>query len=288
MREHHKPTTNPFLKWAGGKRKQVSYLARKLPAGDRLVEPFVGAGALFMGTDYESYLLADSNKDLINLYHTIKYYGPGFISHAAALFSPSENNRERYYYHRDRFNRITEPTERAALFLYLNRHGYNGLCRYNLKGEFNVPFGAYKQPYYPMNELISFYRKTREKDVTFACQDYQTTFNQVRDGDVIYCDPPYIKLSNTADFTAYTGRPFAMTEHITLHALCVQEAADGRPVVLNNHSHPVLNKKYRLSKASLAFKRRGRSINSNTGKRKGVVEVTASWNFWQAERRAAA
>ena len=286
--KQQRTTSAPFLKWAGGKRKQVEYLARKLPAGERLVEPFAGAGAVFMGTEYDRYLLADTNTDLIDLYHALLDDGQHFVRYAQGLFVPANNTEARYYELREQFNHTPPGAVRAALFLYLNRHGYNGLCRYNSAGGFNVPFGAYQQPYFPAHELRGFYVKMRTRDVTIALQDFRASFAQLQAGDVVYCDPPYIPLSKTASFTAYNGQSFDMDDHIDLHTLAIQAAADGRPVVLNNHSHPALNRLYRQSLASLAFKRRSRAINAKTSARKGVVEVTAYWNFGAIETRMAA
>lgn len=286
------PTPQPFLKWAGGKRRQVDYLARKLPAGRRLVEPFVGAGAVFLGTDYDSYLLADSNPDLIELYRCLVDDGQDFVRYVQALFTPGNNTEASYYQLRDQFNNTPPGAVRSALFLYLNRHGYNGLCRYNAAGGFNVPFGSYRQPYFPASELMAFSSKLRTRHVTIACQDFRTTFAQLQALDVVYCDPPYIKLSQTAQFTAYDGTPFGMAEHRDLLDLAMEAAICGNPVVLNNHSHPILNRAYREAGAALAFKRHGRSISALGSGRRGVVELTASWNFGQPElepmqRRAA-
>lgn len=285
-----KPTTaGPFLKWAGGKRKQVSYLSRKLPAGQRLVEPFVGAGAVFMGTDYDAYLLADTNQDLIDLYHILISDGQNFVRYARHFFNAHNSTEARYYQLREQFNEMTQGTPyRAALFLYLNRHGYNGLCRYNSAGGFNVPFGAYRKPYFPDAELIAFRVKVLQRDVRIVCQDFRTTFAQLQGGDVVYCDPPYIPISQTAHFTGYTGKGFGETDQRELAQLAREAAAADIPIVINNHSHPVMNRLYRQAGAAMSYKRQGRSINSDSARRGGVVESTASWNIGPITNRKAA
>ena len=147
----------PFLKWAGGKQRLVARIAAWLPADrQRLIEPFVGSGALFLGTDFAGYLLADSNGDLINLYRRLQGDGDAFIAASRPLFSAVTNDAERYYALRAEFNASVDPRRRALLFLYLNRHGYNGLSRYNSRGQFNVPFGRYKRPYFPAAQMTFF------------------------------------------------------------------------------------------------------------------------------------
>lgn len=126
-----------ILKWAGNKTDVMPELKKHLPAGSRLVEPFAGSCAVMMATDYPHYLVADINADLINLYQKVAQHTEELIACALVFFS-EDNNAESYYQHRLRFNTDTTLTalERAALFLYLNRHCYRGLCRYNLSGQF--------------------------------------------------------------------------------------------------------------------------------------------------------
>lgn len=102
-----------------------------------------------------------------------------------------------------------EPLRRAVLFLYLNRHGYNGLCRYNLRGEFNVPFGRYKKPYFPEAELYHFAEKAQHAE--FHCESYEECMKRADNRSVVYCDPPYAPLSSTANFTAYHTNSFSQS-----------------------------------------------------------------------------
>lgn len=145
-----------FLKWAGGKYSLIESITQYLPTGKVLVEPFVGAGSVFLNTDYDAYLLADINPDLIALYNLLKSEPDTFIRIANSLFCEQNNQRERYFQLRDEFNQTTDTEWRSALFLYLNRHGYNGLCRYNRKGGFNVPFGRYKKTLFPGKGIVVF------------------------------------------------------------------------------------------------------------------------------------
>lgn len=136
-----------FLKWAGGKYPLLDEIKKHLPQGDCLIEPFVGAGSVFLNTDYSRYILADINSDLISLYNIVKTQTDDYVRQAREYFTPEMNQADVYYHLRDEFNQSQDPFRRALLFLYLNRHGYNGLCRYNLRGEFNVPFGRYRKPF---------------------------------------------------------------------------------------------------------------------------------------------
>lgn len=178
----------PFLKWAGNKYKIVDKIKALLPPGERLVEPFVGSGALFLNSDYPCYLLTDANADLITLYQHLQTEGEAFINYCRPLFSPENNDKARYYALRDEFNRTTNSRRKSAIFLYMNKHGYNGLCRYNMQGGFNVPFGRYKRPYFPEAEMRHF--ALQAQHATFQQANFATTMANCQPGDVIYCDPP--------------------------------------------------------------------------------------------------
>lgn len=143
-----------ILKWAGNKTAIMAELKKHLPAGPRLVEPFAGSCAVMMATDYPYYLVADINPDLISLYNAIKSGPELLISIGKDLFAKNKS-AEDYYDIRKEFNHGRDwPVDcRAAMFIYLNRHCYRGLCRYNLSGHFNVPYGNYKNPYFPENEI---------------------------------------------------------------------------------------------------------------------------------------
>lgn len=151
-----------FLKWAGGKYGLVEDIQRHLPQANTLVEPFVGAGSVFLNTDYDDYLLADINPDLINLYNLLKTNPQPYIEEVRRLFTSEYNQKQAYLDVRRQFNESKDIQFRSIAFLYMNRFGFNGLCRYNKKGGFNVPFGSYKKPYFPEAEL-EFFLKSRRK-----------------------------------------------------------------------------------------------------------------------------
>lgn len=267
------------LKYAGGKFEQVELIAKHLPKGKRLIEPFVGGGSVFLNTDYPAYLLADSNQDLINLFLVLQRDGDDFTDYAESYFSRMSNSEERYYQWRELFNEDSTGSDdvlKAALFLYLNRHGYNGLTRYNADGDFNVPFGRYKQVYFPREELLAFHRKANERAVEFYCVDFLDVMDEAKDCDAVYCDPPYIPLTESASFTAYSGKPFGWLEHVRLaEAARIVSRERGATVLINNHATSEVNRLYRETGAKLYFATVKRSISCKAHHRQGVREVLA-------------
>lgn len=264
-----------FLKWAGGKFKLVDELSNYLPTGERLVEPFVGAGSVFLNTDYPSYLLCDINHDLINLYNIVKERPLEYIAAAKKLFVDEMNQKEAYYRVRVDFNKSSDPFLRSVYFLYLNRHGFNGLCRYNRKGGFNVPFGSYKKPYFPEKEILAFSKKAQRAE--FKCIGYEKAFEEIRTGDVIYCDPPYAPLSTTASFTTYVGAGFSLDDQALLARYSRHMALEQRiPVVISNHDIPLTRELYRG--AHLAKIQVQRNISQNGSGRNKVDELIALYD----------
>ncbi|WP_434927409.1 Dam family site-specific DNA-(adenine-N6)-methyltransferase [Shewanella sp. HL-SH8] len=264
-----------FLKWAGGKFKLVDELSKHLPKGQRLVEPFVGAGSVFLNTHYDDYLLCDINQDLINLYEIVKQKPDAYIKATKALFVAEMNNKEAYYQIRTDFNLSRDPFTRSVYFLYLNRFGFNGLCRYNRKGGFNVPFGSYKKPYFPEAEIRHFSAKA--KNATFKCIGYEGAFALAKEGDVIYCDPPYAPLSTTASFTTYAGPGFSLDDQALL-ARHSRHTAHKRniPVLISNHDIALTRELYRGAKlATISVQR---NISQKGASRIKVDEIMALYD----------
>lgn len=214
-------TQSTILRWAGSKSRMMAELKKHLPVGKRLIEPFAGSCSVMMNTDYEQYLIADVNPDLINMYQVIQENTEFFIEELKSVFE-SNTDDVSYYKVRNKFN-----LERGCLFtsavyfLYLNRHCFNGLCRYNKKGEFNTPYGKLKNPYFPEVEIRAFAEKA--KSATFICASFEETLQMAKSGDVVYCDPPYLPASvssvgsnHSQEFTAYTKDGFDYDQHSQL------------------------------------------------------------------------
>ncbi|ELD3479381.1 Dam family site-specific DNA-(adenine-N6)-methyltransferase [Enterobacter hormaechei] len=210
------------IKWAGGKTRVMPQLLKHLPKADCLIEPFVGSGTVFMNTDYRRYVLCDSNIALINFFRQLTGRKEDAIAACRWAFKGG-NSAEEYYRRRTEFNSLARQADSdpdaamlyAAYFLYLNRHGYNGLYRVNQKGELNVPFGKYAEPYFPEAEMRLFAEKASDTKAVFIHSDFRQSIPDVMQfahDAVIYCDPP--------NFTAY-GKPFTLDDHRALVAALV-------------------------------------------------------------------
>ncbi|MFC6949487.1 DNA adenine methylase [Paraburkholderia dipogonis] len=214
MRNHPVPqaakATRPFLKWVGGKSRLLSNIIPELPAGQRLIEPFVGGGAVFLNTEgFEQYFLGDSNKHLVELYRVVAEQPQEFIAVALEFFDEQYRSRERYVDVRRAFNSEGDVLTRAAQFLYLNKFGFNGLCRYNRSGQFNVPYGnPVRVPGLPEEEILSFARKAQR--ATFVHGDFADLVRSAQPGDVVYCDPPYLDRDDSPSFRGYGAAGFGM------------------------------------------------------------------------------
>jgi DNA adenine methylase len=261
-----------FLKWAGGKYSLIEDINAKLPEAKKLIEPFVGAGSVFLNTNYSQYLLNDINPDLINLYNIVKQQSSDYIADSSKLFTPDYNEEKRYYLMREKFNESEDIYERAVYFLYLNRHGYNGLCRYNNSGKFNVPFGRYKAPYFPEKELLYFAEKSQR--ATFTCDSFEKVFSRARKGSVIYCDPPYAPISKTAMFNSYAAGGFTLDNQIKLASLARRAGHTRKiPVLVSNHDTEFTRDIYEGAK--LTQLQVSRFISQNGSTRLKVAELLA-------------
>ena len=267
-----------FLKWAGGKYALVEKIQARLPQAEILVEPFVGAGSVFLNTDYPRYLLNDINPDLINLYKILQNHPDDYVEQSESLFTAKNNDPLRYYELRKEFNQSQDIFQRAVIFLYLNRFGYNGLCRYNLSGIFNVPFGRYKAPYFPRKELYYFAEKAER--ATFMCEPYENIFHLASKNSVIYCDPPYAPISKTANFSNYSKNGFNLEEQTQLAEIAYKTASQKEiPVLISNHDTPFTRKIYKQAKLSKL--QVNRFISQSGGTRNKVSELLALYGVSQ-------
>ncbi|MBV7331134.1 Dam family site-specific DNA-(adenine-N6)-methyltransferase [Chloroflexi bacterium TSY] len=261
----------PFLKWAGNKYQIVERIRDVLPTGRRLVEPFVGSGAVFLNTDYPDYLLTDANGDLINLYLQLQAEKKDFVDYCRQFFVPDHNQKDAFYHFRTEFNMTEDIRYKSALFVYLNKHCFNGLCRYNSKGQFNVPFGRYKKPYFPAAEMLAFCEKAQS--ATFHQANFVATMDSTSEGDVVYCDPPYVPLSETANFTGYSADLFGVAEQTLLARKAEEVSRRGVPVIISNHDTEFTRREY--AEAEIQAFDVQRYISSNGSNRGKAGEVLA-------------
>lgn len=268
----------PVVKWAGGKRQLLGELAERCPEDfDTYFEPFFGGGALYLylwrtGAVRERAFLNDANPELINLYRMVRDRGeeladavrqPGFV-----------NTREAYLACRTRFNVIRGTdacVERAALFLYLNHHGYNGLWRVNRKGEYNIPFGRYVQPPRFGDEGALKALAEALEPAVLSEGDFADVLPEVSRGDFVYLDPPYFPVSETANFTSYTARSFGMAEQERLFAMFREADRRGAMVMLSNSVAPEILEMY--AEFSVERVRVRRYINAKVSGRSGAEEI---------------
>lgn len=272
----------PLIKWAGGKRQILPQLVSLMPERwNRYYEPFAGGLALLvelhnMGR-LGSAVISETNPELYNLYRTVRDE-PVVLSETIERMD-FRNEGTFYYNMRDRFNTLIglegNEMERAAIFLYLNRHGFNGLWRVNRKGKFNVPFGSYLNPQLPeMEEILNF--STLLKRVEILNEDFQVAVEDAREGDFVYFDPPYVPVSRTSSFTDYTAEGFEISDQERLFETCQNLNRKGISFLMSNSSSEKISELfggYNIIKVEAR-----RSINSNSSKRNGHTEFIVSNN----------
>ncbi|EZG29975.1 Dam family site-specific DNA-(adenine-N6)-methyltransferase [Escherichia coli] len=262
-----KPATEferSIFKWAGGKFGVLEQIFRYLPEGKRLIEPFVGGGAVFMNAGYQENLLNDVNADLINFYKTLQREAHSLITLAHRFFQ-DYNTQGGYLAVRNAFNKqVYDDLHRAAAFLFLNRHCFNGLTRYNQAGEFNVGYGKYKTPYFPLQEMEAFLGAEGRSE--FVCGDFAAVIEAAGEGDVIFCDPPYEPLPNTEGFTNYSGHDFKFEEQKRLVSLLTDAHRRGAKVLITNSGAPNIRELYQDSgfRVEPLFARRSVSCKGDT------------------------
>lgn len=263
----------PIVKWAGGKSRLLSQLVPLLPPGVELmrhVEPFVGGAAMFFALSPGRALLCDINPALVNAYQCVRDQVADVIGELERL--SREHDARAYYRVRERYNRArkVEPTERAAMFIYLNKTCFNGLHRVNQKGEFNVPMGRYKDPRILHAEALRAASR-RLQDATVRCAGFETLLTHARPGDFVYFDPPYEPVSDTASFTSYAQDGFGREDQLRLRDVYAALDRRGCKLMLSNSDVAFIRDLYRgfqLDTVSAA-----RAINCNAKKRGPVQEL---------------
>lgn len=258
-------------KWPGGKFTLLPRLFRTIPkSGSLLVEPFVGSAVFSINTDYDRYVLADLNHDVINFYKDIVQNKDKLLSTMLLLFN-NHNNKPDYYELRRVFNSSSPSIEKSAIFGYLNRHGFKGLVRYSKKSGFNVPYYSYKKPYFPELEIESF--STKFKDAKIVQGGFTKVMSEnLEAGSVCYCDPPYLPLSKTASFVNYTAEGFTPKDHVLLHQASIVGVGKGSDVFISNHDVPLLDSIYKDYDLIKRFRVK-RSISAKAIKHKKAPEA---------------
>jgi DNA adenine methylase len=266
---------SPFLKWVGGKGKLLSQLVPLLPSGVermRHVEPFAGGAAMFFARTPERAVLCDFNRSLVDTYLAVRDELEAVIGELETL--SMSHAAGSYYGVRERYNAVGKRqsrSERAAMFIYLNKTCFNGLHRVNRRGEFNVPEGRYKNPRI-LDEptLRAASRALARADIRQA--SFEDMLGYVRPGDFVYLDPPYEPVSETASFTAYAaGDGFSRGDQTRLRDVVVELDRRGAKVMLSNSDVPFIRELYAQFRIDLVAA--PRAINCDARGRGLVSEV---------------
>ena len=265
----------PFVKWVGGKRQLLASIAEHLPKNIKkynYIEPFVGGGAVFFHLQPQRAIINDSNTELINVYQVIK-------NQPAELVADLKKhvNEPDYFYEiraldrNESFKQLT-PVQRASRVIYLNKTCYNGLYRVNNAGEFNVPFGKYKNPNI-VNEptIIAVSRYLNSGSITILNEDYGEVLNQADKNSFVYLDPPYHPISESSNFTGYVQGGWNMYDQIRLREACDVLHSKGIKFLLSNSSAPFIKEQYQNYKIIVV--KANRAVNSNGAERGEIDEV---------------
>lgn len=269
------PFVLPILKWVGGKRQLAEVITPMIRKSSTYYEPFVGGGAILFHTQPKKAIINDSNAQLMNVYAVIKTKPEDLIH---KLTEHKEKNCEKYFYEVraldrdvDVFQNLTE-VEKAARMIYLNKTCYNGLFRVNSAGEFNAPWGKYKNPNITnettINALHQYFNRT---NIKMICGDYKEALKGIRKGAFVYFDPPYMPISSSSSFTGYTANGFGEKEQIELKKQCDLLNKRGIKFLLSNSSCEFIENLYQdyiVEKVSAK-----RAINVKPDKRGAIDEV---------------
>lgn len=294
----------PFLKWVGGKRQLLPVLRRYYPpAHGAYFEPFVGSGAVFFDLlaqgrlDGRPVTLSDDNADLIGCYARVADALPAVITVLEELAAGHARDGRAHYLHvRDTlFNpqraawraaggdAATYGPGLAAMLIYLNRTGYNGLFRLNSTGEYNVPPGRYERPRIVDRALLDEVSAVLARPhVRVRRAAFAAVLDEARAGDFAYFDPPYAPLSKTANFRGYTGRGFTEADQQRLQQVLIELSRRGVHVLLSNSTAPSVAKLYEGNTEAGAAGLRAwqvparRAVNSNAQRRGTVAELVVS------------
>ena len=274
----------PFVKWAGGKNGLINSLISFIPKNfNSYFEPFVGGGALFFYLKNLNILnskkiyLNDKNAELINSYKQIKINPNKLLEKLEIL----KNNHSKEYFYKIRnldrdfdFYSLSEVF-RAARFIYLNKTCFNGLCRYNAKGNFNTPIGSYKNPKIYDKDLIFSVHKVL-KNVSITNKDFEVVSLKAKKGDFVYFDPPYYPLNKTSSFVSYTDN-FSANEQIRLYKLFKMLDCEGIKVLQSNSNTDFIKELYKDFEIIEVISKR--AINCKGDKRGKIMELIIRGNY---------
>lgn len=231
----------PILKWAGGKTQMLNDILPKIPTSyGKYIEPFLGGGALFFAVQPKKSIIADSNPELINMYRQVA----DNVDEVIEILRHFENTKEMFYTVRGQDWSLLSKSEAAARTIFLNKTCFNGLFRVNKKGQFNVPYGKYKNPKICDVETLHAASAVL-KSAEILCGDYMLVLEHYAEpNDFVFLDPPYLPISAYSDFKRYTKEQFYEEDHIELAKQIMRLHEMGCHVVLTNSNHPLVHELY--------------------------------------------
>jgi DNA adenine methylase len=264
----------PILKWVGGKRQLLEVYKPLLPKKiSTYCEPFIGGGAMLFDIQPKTAYINDINNELIRVYEVVKNDVNSLISCLCEFKSDSESFYDVRDWDRDKekYSAISD-IKKAARIIYLNKTCYNGLFRVNNAGEFNAPFGNYKNPNIvnaPVLRAVNTY--FNENTIHFSSADYSVILKNIEKSTFVYLDPPYDPISETSNFTGYTKSGFSRNEQVRLRECCDELNSRGIKFMLSNSDTDFINKQY--AKYNIIHIKAKRNVNSDSSKRGNVDEV---------------
>lgn len=263
----------PFLKWVGGKRQIMPVIVEHLPKNiKKYIEPFVGGGALLFHLQPKQAIINDFNSELINVYSVIKNNLEDLI-----VDLRRHENEPNYFYKIRGLDRTEEfvkltAVERASRIIYLNKTCFNGLYRVNNSGEFNSPFGRYKNPNIvnePTLKAVSQY--LNNNDIQLRNVDYEQILLEADKNSFVYLDPPYHPISESSNFTGYVQGGWSPSDQERLREACDELTKRGIKFLQSNSSTDFIKEQYK--DYSIYTVKANRFINSDAGKRGEIEEV---------------
>lgn len=258
----------PILKWAGGKTQLLSSLLPKVPnTYNRYIEPFLGGGAMFFAMQPKAAIIADSNPELINMYRQVA----NKVNEVINYLKTYENTEEAFYEIRKQDWSELSPVEAAARTIYLNHTCFNGLYRVNKQGQFNVPYGKYKNPKICDVDGLRAASAVLGK-AEILCGDYMLVLEHyAQPHDFVFLDPPYLPVSEYADFKRYTKEQFYEEDHVELAKMVMTLHERGCYVILTNSNHPLVHELYSPFSIDVVQTKRHISCNGNARKGEDVI-----------------
>ena len=270
-----KPLVQPFMKWAGGKRQLLPALRPLIPSSIKCYyEPFLGGGAVFFDQQPKTAVVNDFNAELINCYEVIRDCPEELLEETQK--HPNESDHFYRVREMDRNPKyaLLSQVERAARLIYLNKTCFNGLFRVNSQGQFNVPFGDYKNPAIADPAIIRAISDYLNKaKIIFRSQDFAAAVIDAKRGDFVYFDPPYDPVSDTASFTGYSLNGFDRKEQERLKDECDLLTLRGVKVLLSNSDTPFIRELYDTSDYTIQSVQARRAINADPAGRGKTDEV---------------